>query len=369
MLMTGLTVRGVFLFLDLDDVYSLENLYKSANECARGVRWKMSVQMFEIDKPLWLSKIYHQVHGFSYKPMGFKCFSIVERGKLRHIKSVHISERTVQKVLCKHALKKTLIPKLIFDNYASIEGKGTDMAIARLKSQLSKHYRKYGLKGGILLIDIYNFFGTIPHNQLLTDLKNKIRCSDLQFYISMFIDAFPGYKGLGLGSEISQISAMYYPTVVDNMITKELHFTKYGRYSDDSWVISDDLEALEWLKEVIDLKYQELGLQINRDKTRIQPFRGGDFEILKKRWRIESNGKIVVRLTRQNIRKEFKKIDQQRLEYDQGIRTLESIWCSHISWKGYAKKYNAYDSIGAVDRYFYKVMDGLDFSEYSKGKV
>ena len=301
--------------------------------------------------------------------MGFRSFDIVERGKLRHIKSVHISERTVQKPLCKHALKKTLIPKMIFDNYASIEGKGTDMAIRRLKSQLASHYRKFGKEGGILLIDIHNFFGSIPHEQLLKQLYSQIKCTDLQYYISMFVHFFPGNRGLGLGSEISQISAMYYPTIIDNFITKELGFGRYGRYSDDSWVISEDLEALDWLMETIDLKYQSLGLQLNRLKTHIQPFRGGDFELLKKRWRIEDTGKIVIRPIRKNIRNEFKKIEQQREECDQGLRTLESIWCSHISWKGYAKKYDAYDSIGAVDRHFYKVMDGLDFSEFSKGNV
>lgn len=50
-----------------------------------------------------------------YKSGGFYEFTIMERGKLRHIKSVHISERVVQKCLCDYSLTPMLSRTFIYD--------------------------------------------------------------------------------------------------------------------------------------------------------------------------------------------------------------------------------------------------------------
>jgi hypothetical protein len=50
-------------------------------------------------------------------------FDLSEQGKTRHIKSVHISERVVQKYLCGNALVPVLSRSLIHDNRASVKTK------------------------------------------------------------------------------------------------------------------------------------------------------------------------------------------------------------------------------------------------------
>ena len=46
-----------------------------------------------------------------------------------------------------------------------------------------------------------------------------------------FIQAFGPEKSLGLGSEVSQICAVFFPNKVDHFIKEKLRIKYYGRYS------------------------------------------------------------------------------------------------------------------------------------------
>jgi hypothetical protein len=69
-------------------------------------------------------------------------FDLPGRGKTRHIKSVHISERVVQKRLCGNALVPVLSRSLIHDNGAFVKNKGVHFALRRLIVHLSRYYRR-----------------------------------------------------------------------------------------------------------------------------------------------------------------------------------------------------------------------------------
>ncbi|MBO4738813.1 MAG: hypothetical protein J5606_04545, partial [Bacteroidales bacterium] len=88
---------------------------------------------------------------------GFIEFDICERGKMRHIRSVHFSERVVQKSLCTNVLYPVLTNNLITDNGASQKGKGTHFATQRLIKYLHKYYRKYGNDGYVLSLDFKSY--------------------------------------------------------------------------------------------------------------------------------------------------------------------------------------------------------------------
>lgn len=60
------------------------------------------------------------------------------------------------------------------------------------------------------------------------------------------------HKSLGIGSQISQISGIYYPSKMDNYckIVKGIKF--YGRYMDDTYIIGNSKEELKSLLDDID---------------------------------------------------------------------------------------------------------------------
>ena len=100
-----------------------------------------------------------------------------------------------------------------------------------------------------------------------------------------------------------------------------------------------------------------LGIQINDRKTVIHNMKSDDFVFLKKRIHITDTGKIVMRLTRDNLQEERKRILYLREEYNAGRMPIESIMQSYQSWRGYAKKYNSYHTVRDMDKFFFSVME------------
>ena len=117
---------------DFEDVFSYENLYQSGHICCRGVGWKSSTQMYRFNLVTNTAATRRALLDGTYKSRGFIEFDLWDRGKMRHIRSIHISERVVQRTLCDKVVNPTLKPSFIYDNGASTENKGIDFALNRL---------------------------------------------------------------------------------------------------------------------------------------------------------------------------------------------------------------------------------------------
>jgi RNA-directed DNA polymerase len=335
-----------------ETIYDYRNLLDAAHQCGNGVRWKCSVQTFEINRLRWCSNLQKALKDGSYKSKGFNEFYINERGKMRRIQSVHISERTVQKSLCNNVMKPKIVPKLIYDNSASLKGKGTDFALNRLKCHLERHYRKHGRKGGVLTIDFKNYFASIDHEKLLALLQKEFPDEGVYNFLSQFVTAFD--EGLGLGSEISQISAIYLPNEVDHYIKERLHIKGYGRYMDDSYLIHEDIEYLKYCLTQIEKILDRLGITLNRNRTRITPLTQS-FIFLKKRVHLEANGSVTFRLTRKNITARRRKMKKLKHKLDEGKISMDAIRQSYQSWRGYAEKYNTHNTLRNMDKLYFEL--------------
>lgn len=351
-------------FTDITYIMDVEHLFDAMHKCCNGVRWKRSIQEFEINNLRWAASIRKSVLLGTFKSKGFVRFDIVERGRLRHIQSVHVSERTVQKLICNYALKPYILPKLIYDNSASQEGKGTEFAIKRLIEHLRWYYARYGNEGTVAVIDFHDFFGSLPHAEIIDGLTDESFDALLAKYIADFINAFDGDYGLGLGSEISQIAAVFYPTDIDKYIIEQMHVHCYERYMDDTCIVHPDRTHVEKCVETIAQMAEEHHITINREKTKIHNLRTDTFKFLKKRVRLLDNGKVLLRLSRENVNEERKRIAYMKSEYDEGRMPIESIKQSYASWRGHAQKYNSYHVVSDMDKLFYKTMGDI-FNETS----
>lgn len=339
----------------LEDLFTPEYIFEAMRSCERNVRWKASVQSYEVNTLRWAGSTRRAVLDGTYKSQGFKRFDVTERGKVRHIQASHISDRTVQKVFCDHTLKPQIFPRLVYDNSASQEGKGVAFALKRLKEHLRWHYARYGKSGAILTMDFSGYFDSIPHGGAAQTLTARERDQRVRRYIAEFIHSFAGERGIGLGSEICQITAICYPTPVDKLIKEQMHIHCYGRYMDDAYLIHHDRAYLEQCRDEIIRAAETLGLRINREKTKIHNLATDDFLYLKKRVRLCENGRVVLRLTRQNVRRERKRILTHWAEYAAGRMPLSAALQSYQSWRSYAKSFNGYHTVGEMDRFFTNV--------------
>lgn len=304
-------------------------------ECRRGVSWKGSVQSLISEAPLRINKIYHSLHNGSFKSKGFVSFDICERGKQRHIRSIDLDTRIVQRCLCNDSLVPVLTRKFIYDNGAAIRGKGYTFAVNRAVRHLRQYYRAHGTDGYILLFDFSKFFDSISHRLLKSIIQHEYSDDRIVNLLSYFIDEF-GDVGIGLGSQISQILALAAADRIDHTIKEQLHIRYYGRYMDDGYLIHSSKSFLIHCLDVLKRVCSELGIIINWKKTQIIKLSRG-FTFLKVRFNLTRSGKIIRRVNRRSVN-----TMKHKLRSLSTSASLDDITTSFNSWSGYMRHFNAH---------------------------
>ena len=147
---------------------------------------------------------------------------------------------------------------------------------------LQKYIRRHGTEGYILQIDFKKFFDNIPHRQLTETMGEKINDCDVMELVKYIVNTFKidvsylndkefkecynnvynslehkesnegikyMHKSLGIGSQISQISGIFYPTLIDNYCKIVRQQKHYGRYMDDIYIINNSKDELKNIAE------------------------------------------------------------------------------------------------------------------------
>lgn len=327
-----------------DEVFTYEHLIESMKKCRKGVGWKGTVQFYENTAITNTTKTYLSLKKRNIKTGDFFHFDIMERGKPRHIQSVRIDERVVQRCFCDYFLVPELSKRFIYDNSACVKGKGMHFAIKRLKRHLHNYYIKYGNnKGYILQFDFSKYFESIPHQQLI-DMVNKIIIDkDLQNLFAQLVNDFGGDKGLGLGSQISQISALYYPHKIDETFANDKNIFAYARYMDDGYIICESKQYLQKCLSIFNDICKELNISPNQKKTHILKMTT-TMEYLKARVKMHENGKIVIKPNRKNITRNRLKLKKLKKLLLNGMTTLYNITMIYRTTCGNFKFFNAYNT-------------------------
>lgn len=342
--------RRVGLCDSFDWVFSYEHLYHSYKMSRRGVSWKASVQKYITQAPLNVLNTYKSLHNGKFRSSGFYEFDLMERGKLRHIKSVTIGERVVQRCLCDYALVPMLGRTFIFDNGACMKDKGYTFASKRLTKHLHDFYRKHGNDGYVLLFDFKKFFDSVSHALVKKILREEFTDPRIIKLTDHFIDAC-GDVGLGLGSQISQILALASANRLDHYIKERAGIKYYARYNDDGYLIHHDKGHLEKCLKAIRIICKRLGITLNTKKTQIVKLSHG-FTFLKVRYYLLPTGKVIKKLARQSIVRMRRKLKKYVPRVRTGIMSHSDVYQSWQSWRAYARNFNAYHSIQNMGRLY-----------------
>lgn len=326
--------------MDFDDVFSYEHLYKSYKKCRRNVSWKASTQKYISQAPINIYQTMIQLQDGNFRSDGFYEFDIYERGKCRHIRSVNIKERIVQRCLCDYALVPVLESTLIYDNGASRKNKGYHFAMKRMVRHLQYHYRKYGNDGYVLLFDFHQFFDSISHELVKNLVTRYFDDENMKELIFHFIDMF-GDRGLGLGSQISQTLALAATNKIDHYIKEQLRIKGYGRYMDDGYIIHSSKEYLAECLNDIRKICNELGIVLNEKKTQIVKLSHG-FTWLKARIYLTETGKVIKKIYKQSVTRARRKIKKLHQLYKNEIITLADVHGGIQSWLAYASNFDAF---------------------------
>lgn len=330
---------------EIFDGNALHDAYKRAKQ---GSDWKPQVQRFEMTYLLELSKMQTELHEKSYRFLPATTFIINERGKTRCISGEQIADRIVKHALCDEILTPSIRDYLIYDNGASLTGRGIDFSRKRLLVHLRKYYARHqSNEGYILLIDFSKYYDNIRHDILMEQFKtitdnehalwllekilgrSKVDVSymsDEEYAVCMTTvfnslvhdqidrklltgEKFMA-KHLNIGDQVAQVAGIGYPMEMDNYIKIVRGIKYYGRYMDDSYVISDSKEHLqELLKDIIAIATRN-GITVNTHKTRICKL-SDYWRFLQVQYALTDTGRVIQKINPKRLtamRRKMKKL-------------------------------------------------------------
>ena len=332
------TISTPFLFFNmtLNELTNLQLLNECTIKCTKQSKWKESTQRYIANMMENNFKLRNEVLSHTYRIRPTTNFVINERGKTRYIEAPQIRDRVIQKTVTENLLIPLLRPYMIYDNYASLKGRGTSFARKRFEAMLRKFINKHGRNGYIMLIDIKKYFDNIDHNMLKIIIKEKLKNEpdDIKDLVDMIIDfGSSTNKGLNIGSEAPQILAVYYLNTIDTFIKIVKHIKYYGRYMDDMFIISENKNELHGLLEDIKMQISNLNLQINERKTTIIKLTHG-FTYLQIKYNITNTGNIIKRMSHKKVVRERRRLKKYSKRYNEGRMSYKDIEDCYKSWRG-----------------------------------
>lgn len=362
----------------IEQLFDLDNLYDSLHSIHKASGWKDKTRRYENNFALKILSLQEKLINHTYKPFPPKNFLYNERGKIRNIESYTIEDRIVMDVLCNKILLPCVRKKLIYDNSASLAGRGPSHFNKRLIKNLREFKKVNGNDGYILVGDFKKYFDNLGHDNFINNLRNfgieedvlsivkmflkihRIDLSDLSleevkklknepFDSVKFMKGHPEKyflnrevnfdddneekyltKSLGIGSMLAQIAGVIGAYKIDNYCKIVKGIKYYGRYMDDFYIISKDKEKLKDILKVIKQKCAEENMFLNTNKTQIIKLTHS-FTILKIQYKF-CDDKIIRVPCKDTFHREQRKLKKWKKKLDEGILSFEDILNSYKSW-------------------------------------
>lgn len=354
-------------------------LYDAGTLAIKSSNFKYATHMYEMNHLIETAELQRDLKSGEYVPLPGSKFPIQERGKLRYITSNVMRDKTVNHVMCDEIVMPAITPHLIHDNGASQKGKGTSFTRRRFEEHLHSYYMEHkSNEGYVLLLDFSGYYANILHSNCKAVLHKMIlptlQTEEERELVTGIIDnIFRSYetdvsyltdeqieqlyvnkvdplmnmnvlgklltgekmlkKGVDIGNQLSQSIGIVYPYRIDNYVKIVKGCKRYGRYTDDSYVIHHDEEFLKEVLAGIQSIAQELGLIINMKKTRIVKL-SSFFRFLQVGYSLTDTGRVIKKINPKNVTRERRKLKAYKRLLDAGKIEYSDIENSFKSWLG-----------------------------------
>ena len=320
-----------------ENVFTYPNLLSSHLKSRRGKRARETNIKYDSYQKRNLLKLKEKLLDGTYEIRDLYSFTIFEP-KERAIVANQYEDKIVQRCICDYILEPSISHRLIFDNYASQPGKGTDLARERFEENLKKYIKKYhSNKGYILQIDIKSYFASIDR-KILSDMVNTlnidIRCKEI-VNMEIYAHEKESAKGVCIGFQTMQWLAVFYLNGLDHYIKEVLRAKYYGRYMDDLYIMHNDLNTLkDWFNEISKYIKEELKLELNK-KSKIRKL-SDNILWLGFKYRINDSNAVICRVNKESmcrylrrLKKYYKELNDERVGYESIVASINS-WRAHL---------------------------------------
>jgi len=242
-----------------------------ANQGAAGVD-NQSLSGFEGNLKDNLYKIWNRMSSGSYFPPPVKAVSIPKKNGGERILGVPtVSDRIAQMVVRDH-LEPKIEPYFHKDSYGYRPGKSALDAVSVTRERCWRY-------DWVLEFDIKGLFDNLRHDLLLKALRHHTDCPWVILYIKRWLVApfqkssgelVPRTAGTPQGSVVGPILAnLFLHYTFDKWMQNNHPRTLWARYADDGLVHCRNRKEAEALLERLKARFEECGLQLHPEKTRI----------------------------------------------------------------------------------------------------
>lgn len=335
--------------MNKESVISIDALFDSMNKCAKGVKWKGTVAYYRHNWTDEIPKLSEQLHNGTYKERRAKFFIITEP-KRREIMSIHFRDRIYQRSLNDTAIYPQTSKSYIADNFACQKGKGTIAARDRLKEFLQSYYRKYGIDGYVLKIDIKGYYPNMNH-KYAEKMLEKYLDQETYSMARKVLAHLPGEIGYNPGSQIVQIVGITALDEVDHFIKERLKIKYYIRYMDDFILIHNDASYLKECLAKIKTELAKRCMELHEEKTFIQKLRD-PIKHLGFIYRLTPTGKVVILADPKKIKHERKKILRMVAKANKGEMTKHDVDTHFKAWKASIRYGNHHNLVYKLNRWY-----------------
>jgi len=242
-----------------------------ANRGAAGVD-DQSIEELDADLKNNLYKLWNRMSSGSYFPPPVKRVQIDKRdGGKRPLGIPTVSDRIAQAVV-KGYLEPELEKCFHPDSYGYRPGKSALEAVGVARQRCWRH-------AWVLDLDIRAYFDSIPHELLLRAVRKHTNCAWVLLYIERWLKApvqledgtlEPRQKGSPQGSVVSPLLAnLFLHWAFDRWMVRNHPEIPFERFADDLLCHCDTEHQARILKDELEKRFAECGLELHPDKTHI----------------------------------------------------------------------------------------------------
>lgn len=242
-----------------------------ANRGAAGVDGQ-TIEEFDVNLSNNLYKLWNRMSSGSYQAPAVKRVEIPKsNGGVRPLGIPTVSDRIAQMVV-KQRLEPELEKHFHIDSYGYRPGKSAHEAIGRARERCWR-------RNWVLDLDIKGFFDNIPHDLMMQAVRHHTKEGWVLLYVERWLrvpvqmpdgSVQAREKGTPQGGVISPLLAnLFLHYTFDLWMTRNYPTVPFERYADDGICHCQTREEAERLKEALEKRFQECGLELNAEKTKI----------------------------------------------------------------------------------------------------
>jgi RNA-directed DNA polymerase len=291
-------VKGGVWFSLMDKVFAGSNLRASygkvaANEGAPGVD-HVTVEAFGTDLEGNVARLTAALHDGSYEPQAIRRVYIPKPGsnEQRPLGIPTIRDRVVQGAV-RHVLEPIFEREFATHSYGFRPGKGCKDALRRVDELLKQGFVY------VVDADLKSYFDTIPHDRLLSRLRESIADGRVLQLIESFLKAgimegleeWEPEAGAPQGAVLSPLLSNIYLNPLDHQMAAQGF--EMVRYADDFVILCRSQAQAEQALALVRHWCEAEGLVLHPNKTRIVDVRKAGFDFLGYHFHTTRQGRLT----------------------------------------------------------------------------